>query len=379
MPTENPLSLYWEADGPERIFWLYDPPSQMRAAIVIDTTAFGISAGGVRMLPDLSLTEIARMARTMTYKNLLLGLRCGGAKAGIWFDASRQDRATVMGAFLTAVRPFFEQLLYLPGADMGTSEEDFRPLRDLKGDLSSSGLLSQIHEGLPLEDQLSGYGVVESARVAADFYGVPLTDARVAIEGFGKVGGGAARFFVRAGARVVAVSTLEDTRYDPRGLDVEMLLDLRREHGDAAVRFYPRGKLLPSSDLFTLPVEILVPGARPDVIHEGNVEEIQARLVVPGANIPFSAAIANRLSARGIGVVPAFVSNGGGVVAALADTEGLDAAGVFHSVRERIGAVTALVLERSRESHKTPFEAALELVHERWQASAPRDRPLAMG
>ena len=376
-PAADPSNLIWAPGGPERIIWLHDPPSQMRAVIVIDTTAFGTSAGGVRMLPDLSLAEIARLARAMTYKNLLLGLRCGGAKAGIWFDPARQDRAAVMHAFRAAVRPFFKQLLYLPAADMGTSEEDFGPLRDPKGDLSSTGLLLQAYQGLPLEDQLSGYGVVESSRVAADFFGVSLEGARVAIEGFGKVGGGAARFFARAGAQVVAVSSLEDTRCDPRGLDVEMLLDLRREHGDAGLRFYPRGTLLPSSDLLTLPVEILVPGARPDAIHGGNVDEIQARLVVPGANIPFSADIADRLSARGVGVVPGFVSSGGGVLAALADTEGLDADGVFLSVRERIGGLTALVLERSRESRTTPFEAALELARERWQSSAPTDRPLA--
>jgi len=373
-PHIDPFRQPGGASAPERIFSFYDPPTQMRAVIVIDTTAFGISAGELRMLPDLSLAETIRLARAMTYKYLMLDVRCGGAKAGVWYDPARYDRRAVLSAFLAALRPFFEKRLYLPGADMGTSEADFQPLRDGGSGGHYSGLRSQMFEGLPLEDQLTGFGVVEAARAAAEFFAVPFSGARVAIEGFGKVGGGAARFFARAGARVVAVSTLAGTRCDPRGLDVERLLALRQAYGDEAVRHYPDGKLLPRNRLFTLPADILIPGARPDAIHSKNVGRIRAKLVVPGANIPFTRAVANQLSGRGIGVVPDFVSNGGGVLAALADIEGLDVAGAFRSVRERIGANTALVLGHSREYRRTPFDAALEIIRERWQHTAPSDR-----
>ena len=353
-------------------------PTQMRAVIVIDTTVFGISAGGVRMLPDLSLPEMVRLARAMTYKYLMLEVRCGGAKAGVWYNPATQNRRAVLDAFLTALRPFFEKQIYLPGADMGTAEEDFQPLRNERSGGHYSGLRSQIFEGLPLEDQLTGFGVVEAARTAAEFFNVPLAGARVAIEGFGKVGGGAARFFVRTGAQVVAVSTLTGTRYDPQGLDIDRLLILRQEHGDNAVRHYAGGRLLPCNKLFTLPVDILVPGARPDAITIKNVEKIQAKLIIPGANIPFTVPIANRLSERGIGVVPDFVSNGGGVLAALADIEGLDVDDAFHSVRERIGANTALVLNCSRTHQCSPYEAALQIISERWQLTAPPDRTLTV-
>lgn len=349
----------------------------MRAVLVIDTTAFGLSAGGVRMLPDLSLVEMIRLARAMTYKYLMLEVRCGGAKAGVWCDPVRQDRQVVWSAFLNALRPFLEKRVYLPGTDMGTTEEDFLPLYKEGVRHRSGGLLTKIIDGLPLEDQLTGFGVVESARVAAEFFAIPMTGAKVAIEGFGKVGGGAARFFVHSGARVVAVSTLAGTRYAPEGLDIEQMFALRREHGDEAVQYYPRGRLLPRNKLFTFPVDILIPGARPDVITTRNVEKIQAKLIVPGANIPFTAAIANRLSARGVGVVPDFVANGGGVLAALADIQGLDVEGAFRSVRERIVANTALVLNRSREQHCTPLDAALQICHERWQQTAPAGRELA--
>ena len=371
-----PFYRHQGATGPERILSFYDPASQMRAVIVIDTTAFGMSAGGVRMLPDLSVEEMIRLARAMTYKYLMLEFPAGGAKAGIWYDPATQNRRAVMDAFLRVLQPLYEQRTYYPGADMGTSDDDFLPLRNKPGKRRYSGLRATHFEGLPLEDQLTGFGVVESALVAARAFQLPIRGATVAIEGFGKVGGGAARFFARAGARVVAVSTLAGTRYDPKGLDVERLLELRQEYGDDAVRQYRGGRLLSRSALFTLPVDILIPGARPDVIHAKNVDRIQARLVVPAANIPFRLPIANRLSQRGIGVVPDFVSNGGGVLAALADIQGLGTQESFAFVSERIRKNTRLVLSRSKRSRCTPFEAAFKIVRERWKKTAGTRQPL---
>jgi glutamate dehydrogenase/leucine dehydrogenase len=348
----------------------------MRAVLVIDTTAFGISACGIRMLSDLSLMEMVRLARAMTYKYLMLEVHCGGAKAGVWYDPNSQDRHTVWKAFLTAVRPFIEQRMYLPGTDMGTTEEDFQSLHTEGTRQRSGGLLKQVIDGLPLEDQLTGFGVVESARVAAEFFGVAMNGATVAIEGFGKVGGGAARFFERLGARVVAVSTIAGTRYDPKGLDTEHLFTLRRTFGDEAVRRYPHGKLLSCNRLFSLSVDILIPGARPDAITAKNIEKVQAKLIVPGANIPFTNAIANQLSARGVGVVPDFVANGGGVLAAIADLQGLDVDAAFRSVSERVTANTRLVLGRSHERHCTPVDAALQICQERWRQKVPVGRVL---
>ncbi len=375
-PPSFPFSRYQDATGPEQILSFYDPVSQMRAVIVIDTTAFGMSAGGVRMLPDLSVEEMVRLARAMTYKYLMLEFPAGGAKAGIWYDPATQDRQAVMDAFLQVLQPLYAKRTYYPGADMGTSDDDFLPLRNAAGKRRYSGLRTKQFEGLPLEDQLTGFGVVESALVAAKAFQLPVHGATVAIEGFGKVGGGAARFFIRAGAQVVAVSTLAGTRYDSKGLDVEQFLELRQEYGDEAVRHYRGGRLLSRRALFTLPVDILIPGARPDVIHAKNVDRIQARLVVPAANIPFRPSIANRLSRRGVGVVPDFVSNGGGVLAALADIQGLGTEKSFAFVSEHIRKNTRLVLSRSKRSRCTPFEAALRIVRERWKKTARTRQPL---
>ena len=358
---EDPRPSFDEI-GPQRVFHYCEPAARLRAVLVIDTTRFGLSAGGVRMAPDLTLVEMVRLARAMSYKFAMLDLPCGGAKAGIWFDPADPSRAAVVRAFLTAIRPLTETRAYMPGADMGTTAGDFASV--YPDTESSRNLADQTFEGLPLEDQVTGYGVVIAARSACEFAGRMLRGARVAIEGFGKVGLGAAKFFAREQAAVVAVSTINGTLYDPGGLDVARLLDLRRAHGDAALDHYTGGQRLPREALLTLPLEILVPGARPDAIHAGNVDAIAAPLVVPAANIPYAAGTIARLHARGIVALPDFVANAGGVLLGLIGLQGGGVDDVFTAVRERISANVQRVLEVAKQQKCAAHDAAVALARQ---------------
>lgn len=359
---EDPI-LSFDEIGPQRIFHYYEPAARLRAVLVIDTTRFGLSAGGVRMAPDLTLAEMVRLARAMSYKYAMLDLPCGGAKAGIWFDAADPSRAAVVQAFLAVIRPLIEARAYIPGADMGTTAGDFAALYPDTG--SSRNLADQTFQGLPLEDQVTGYGVVIAARSACEFAGRTLCGMRVAIEGFGKVGLGAAKFFAREQAVVVAVSTINGTLYDHGGLDVATLVDLRRAHGDAALDHYTGGQRLPREALLTLPVDILVPGARPDAIHAGNVDAIAAPLVVPAANIPYAPGTIARLHASGIVAIPDFVANAGGVLLGLVGLQGGGVDDVFTAVRERIRANVLRVLEVAKQRECAAYDAAVALARQR--------------
>ena len=138
----------------------------------------------------------------------------------------------------------------------------------------------------------------------------------VAIEGFGKVGGGVAREVSRRGGRVVAVSTVAGCVADPSGLDVERLLELRRAHGDACVLRYGR-PVMPPQRLFTeVNADVLVPGTRPGTISGQTAGSLPpgVRVVAPAANAPYTAAGAEVLRRRGIVALPDFVCNAGAVI-----------------------------------------------------------------
>ena len=360
------MSITFDDIGPERVHHFYDPASGMRAALVIDTTLFRFSGGGVRMLPDISLEEVASLARAMTYKFAWLDLPVAGAKAGIWFDAASQDRDTMLEAFGRAAAPLLQTRAYMCGADMGTDHRDVRKI------LAAAGLaqektplaMKQV-EGLAMEELVTGYGVVWAAGTALELRGRRLADATVAVEGFGKVGAGCVRQAQREGARVVAVSTLKGTRYDPSGLDVDRLFALRREAGDDTVLTYEGGELLAREALFGLLIDVLIPGARVGTVDAQVAPRVQAALVVPASNAPVTPEADAMLHSRGITVVPDFIANAGGVLLEVVDAGGGGEAEAFATTGERIAANTERVLREAERRGQTPLEAGIAIARER--------------
>jgi glutamate dehydrogenase (NAD(P)+) len=259
---------------------LRDEAAGLDALIVIDHDLFPVSAGGTRMLPDVDAREVARLARAMTWKFAVCGVRYAGAKAGIRFEGG--DRDAVLAAYRRALTPFRD--VFLTGPDMGTRPSDF-VTPDLVADLP---LWARSHEGLGMDDLATGHGVKAAAGAALDHLGRGLEGATVAIEGFGKVGAGTARACARAGARVVAISTVHGLVTDPAGLDVEQLLELRGRFGDRLVENAAR-EARPREELFGLEVDVLVPGAAVLSSRPGPTSPMR-----PGRSRPYTGAESSR-------------------------------------------------------------------------------------
>jgi glutamate dehydrogenase/leucine dehydrogenase len=298
------------AGGPETV-----ELSSVPGFVVFDLPGAPESAGGTRLAPDVSAGEVALLARAMTYKFAALGAQTGGAKAGVRGDpADRAGKAVLMARFCAEIAPLAEAGRLLTGPDMGTAEEDFAPLRKYR---ASPAAIGAVVDGVPFEDLLTGFGVAVAAEAAlSERWGGGWTGRSVAIEGFGKVGGGVAREVTRRGGRVAAVSTVAGCLADPVGLDVERLLALRRAHGDACVRRYglPAG---PPGELFTaVDADVVVPGTRPGAISARSAGSLPpgVRVIAPAANVAYTASGADVLAQRGIVALPDFVCNAGAVI-----------------------------------------------------------------
>ncbi len=273
------LEQYCDELGPAKVVQLYDPRTQMRGIVVIDNIACGPAIGGVRMAPDVTTQEVFRLACAMTLKNAAAGLPHGGGKAGIVADPKTADKPEIVRAFARAIRCLDE---YIPGPDMGTDETCMAWVKDETG--RSVGL-PRVVGGIPLDELgATGYGLAKSAEVAAEWCKMDLSDATVAIEGYGNVGQHAARFLAEYGVKMVAASDSRNAIYDPNGLDIAQLTQLK--HEKRGVGDYPDAEVISREQLFNLPCDILVPAARPDSIHSGNVNSIQAKLILQGAEHP---------------------------------------------------------------------------------------------
>src|ERR671923_1998695 len=126
-----------------RVIELRDDRHGLEAFVVVDHDQFPIAAGGTRMLPDVDVGEVARLARAMTWKFAACRVDYAGAKAGIRFRGG--DRAAVLAAYKRALEPYSNS--FLTGPDMGTQPADF--VEDGAGDLP---LWAQSYEGLGMDD-----------------------------------------------------------------------------------------------------------------------------------------------------------------------------------------------------------------------------------
>jgi glutamate dehydrogenase (NAD(P)+) len=296
--------------------------SSVPGFVVFDLPGAPESAGGTRLAPDVDVAEVSLLARAMTYKYGALGEEMGGAKAGVRGDpGDRAGKAALMARFCAEIAPMTGSGRLLTGPDMGTTEEDFAPLREHR---PAPAAIRAVVDGVPFEDLLTGYGVAVAAEAAlVGRFGGGWEGRSVAIEGFGKVGGGVAREVTRRGGRVVAVSTLAGCVADPSGLDVELLLALRRAHGDACVLHYGRPAGPPGELFAAVGADVLVPGTRPGVLGGRTAGSLPpgVRVVAPAANAPYTARGADVLHQRGIVALPDFVCNAGAVIGYRSDPD----------------------------------------------------------
>jgi glutamate dehydrogenase (NAD(P)+) len=349
-----------DALGPARIVHVHEPGLGLRGTLVVDNVAAGPSIGGLRMAPDVSTEECFRLARAMTLKNAAAGLPHGGGKSVLVGDphGPRERKERLIRAFACALR---REEDYIFGPDMGTAETSMAWVHDEIG--RAVGLPRELG-GIPLDELgMTGFGLRHAAEVAGRHAGVSLAGARVVIQGFGSVGLPAARFLAREGARLVGVSDSRGAVADSRGLDVEALAALKRT--GKSVADHPDGQRLTARELVALACEIWIPAARPDAIGAEEAERLQARLVVPGANIGVTEAAERRLAARGVLCLPDFIANAGGVICAALEWQGATASAAFAAIEERIRANVEAVLEAARRRSVLPREAAVDLALER--------------
>jgi glutamate dehydrogenase (NAD(P)+) len=346
--------------GPEKIVHIHEPRAGLRAIVVIDNTAAGPAIGGTRMAPDVSTEECFRLARAMTLKNAAAGLPHGGAKSVIFGDPylPQSERERLVRAFAAGIRHLEA---YIPGPDMGTNETAMAWVRDEIG--RAVGLPRELG-GIPLDEiGATGWGLAVAAEAAQEVSKVPIEGAKVVVQGFGAVGRHAARFLADKGARLIAASDSKGAVFDPDGLDIGRLQALKAE-GKSVVGL-KEAKQLSADAILSVPCDIWIPAARPDVIREANVDVLRTRLVLQGANIPATLGAERRMHDRGILSIPDFIANAGGVIAAAVEYHGGTEKAAFDAIAEKIAANTRVMLEMAATKRTLPRQAAVELARSR--------------
>ena len=366
--------------GPEKIVAVSDHKTGMKGVLVIDNTSRGMGKGGTRMQPNVSVEEIARLARVMTWKWAGVDLFYGGAKAGICADPASPYKEEILRSFVRKLHNEVPEE-YVFGLDMGLTENDAAIINDELGDRGAAVGTPYDLGGIPY-DQLgiTGYGVAEVVDEAVK--NIALKGRRVALQGFGAVGHATAERLHALGFQVVSVSTAAGALHDPNGLDIPTLLNMRADFGDAFVSNLPELKIEAGTELF-VDADIVVPAALQDVLDGNNASQIKGKLLVEGANLPTNAAAQNALRDAGVTVIPDFVANAGGVVSAAFAMDARYSAfrpetgQIFDSVSSKLRANVSIVLDEAARLDGTTHEAARSLAQDRVRrAMELRGKPL---
>jgi glutamate dehydrogenase (NAD(P)+) len=351
------LSMAGDDLGPAKVVQVREPGLGLHAVLVVDNVARGPAIGGLRMAPDVSLKECARLARAMTLKNSAAGLAHGGGKSVLAGDPRMPaaDKERLIRAFAHALR---NERDYIFGPDMGTDEDCMAWIQDEIG--RAVGLPAELG-GIPLDEYgATGWGLAHCAEIAAPATGIRLAGARVAVQGFGAVGKHAARFLAERGAILVAASDTRGTVQDAAGLDVAALVALK-DAGRSLLE-HPRGDKQGVDAILDAACDIWIPAARPDVLREDNAARLRTRIVLQGANIPCTEGAERALAARGVLVVPDFIANAGGVICAAMEYGGATRAQAFDAIAEKIRANTEAVLVEAAAGKVLPRAAAVRLA-----------------
>jgi glutamate dehydrogenase (NAD(P)+) len=284
-------------------------------------TSRGPGKGGVRFHQDLSLAETMALAAWMSVKNAAVNLPFGGAKGGVRVDPrdlSRAELERLTRRYTSEIAIVIGPAKDIPAPDVNTDAQVMAWMMDTYS-MHEGATVTGVVTGKPVpvggslgRRDATGRGVFVVATAAAARIGLALPGARIAIQGFGNVGGAAARIFAAAGCRIVAVQDHDGTIHREAGIDVAALAAYVAVAG--SVRGFPGATAIGDrAQFWSVPCDILVPAALEQQIDATNAGAIRARMIVEGANGPTTPEADDILGERGILVVPDVIANAGGV------------------------------------------------------------------
>lgn len=276
--------------------------------------------GGIRYHPDVNLDEVKALAAWMTWKCAVMDIPYGGAKGGIACNPKEMSKGELerltrryTAMLLDEIGPYKD----VPAPDVYTDAQTMAWIMDTYSQFKGY-LVPEVVTGKPVElggsegrEEATGRGGAICAREAARHLGINLKGARVAVQGFGKVGKAAAKILDEMGARIIAVSDSKGGIYNKEGLDIAAVIEHKAKTGQLSG--FRGCKEITNEELLELECDILVPAALENQITEANAPRIKAKIVVEGANGPSTPGARQIMHERGVFVVPDILANAGGV------------------------------------------------------------------
>lgn len=348
--------------------------------------ARGPYKGGIRISNDVDIAETVELARLMTLKTAISDIEFGGGKTGITVDWNylyelygrkpidiqfeKIVRLDIVEYLAQMYRDTFKNHIYVPAPDLGTGPEEMAFIYNETLDPASvTGKPEGVHGWLPGRKESTGYGCAFiTKRFLQECLNKDIQGATVAIQGFGNVGSHLAKYLHEDGAKIVGITDLYGGVYSENGIDIPALIEYAKKNG--TILGFGSSNLT-NEELFSLPVDVLIPAATGNVINSEVAKNIKAKGIVEAANNPVTLDGMNVIEEREIPVVPDIIANSGGVIASMEEySRSLSALkvkkeDVFSIIEEKLQQGFTDSLKLSKELNISMCESAIQIAVER--------------
>ncbi len=282
--------------------------------------ARGPGKGGIRYAPDVTLDEVRALASWMTWKCAVVNVPFGGAKGGVICDPrmmSDGELERITRRYTAEIMEFIGPERDVPAPDMNTNQQTMAWIMDTYS-MHQRHTETAVVTGKPVDlggskgrTEATGRGCMITTLEALRVKGIDPKNTKVIVQGFGNVGGMAARLMSRAGMKIIAIIEYDGAIYNPQGLDVEAVQKHRTETG--TITGYKEAEDKDRDEALLLDCHVLLPAAKENVITSKNADKIRAQIICEGANGPTTALADNILADRKVFVIPDILANAGGV------------------------------------------------------------------
>jgi glutamate dehydrogenase (NAD(P)+) len=280
----------------------------------------GPAKGGIRFAPDVTLDEVRALAAWMTWKCAVVNIPFGGAKGGVICNPdvlSPTELERITRRYTSEIMDIIGPERDVPAPDINTNPQTMAWVMDTYS-MHKRHTVTGVVTGKPLalggsrgRTEATGRGCMIVTMQALRQFGMDVANTRVIIQGFGNVGGMSAKLMMRSGFKIVCIIEYDGAVYNPKGLDIEALMQHRNETG--SITGFSGGEDVDRESAFFLDCDVLLPAAKENVITTHNADRIKAKIICEGANGPTTWEADAILADKKIFVIPDILANAGGV------------------------------------------------------------------
>ena len=280
----------------------------------------GPSKGGIRFAPDVTLDEVRALAAWMTWKCAVVNIPFGGGKGGVICDPdvlSPGELERITRRYTAEIMDIIGPERDVPAPDVNTNPQTMAWIMDTYS-MHKRQTCTAVVTGKPLDlggsrgrTEATGRGCMIVTMQALRRFGLDPGHTRVIVQGFGNVGGMAAKLMARAGFKIVCVIEYDGAVYNAHGLNVEALM--KHRHDTGSITGFPEAEDVERDEAMYMDCEVFLPAAKENVITTANAERIKAKIICEGANGPTTSEADAILAEKKIFVIPDILANAGGV------------------------------------------------------------------